>query len=64
MQVKGVYKQAVNRLVIGIQDQMDERCVIISKKCFMLLAGSICLFLLLDVAHKKLKLDVVFCYKK
>ncbi|KAI5439461.1 hypothetical protein KIW84_025020 [Lathyrus oleraceus] len=25
MQIKGVYKQAVNRLVIGIQDQMEER---------------------------------------
>lgn len=55
MQVKGVYKQAVNRLVIGIQDQMEERYVTTSEGCFILLAGSICLFLLLDAAHKKLQ---------
>jgi len=32
MQVKGVYKQAVNLLVIGIQDQMEERYVKISEE--------------------------------
>ena len=31
MRVKGVYKQVVNRLVIGIQDQMEERYVNFSR---------------------------------
>jgi hypothetical protein len=34
-----VYKQGVNLLVIGIQDQMVERYVKISEGCLMLFAG-------------------------